>query len=73
MDQKEGFYDKLRIFLSQPIEEIERLWKNKKTARKEMIRDYFSAYDANAGKRATKIIFREVFWHNLMHVVVITI
>jgi len=60
-DQEEGFYDKLRIFLSQPIEEIERLWKNKKTARKEMIRDYFSAYDANAGKRATKIIFREVF------------
>ncbi len=58
-DQEEDFYGKLKIFLSQPIEKIEELWKNKETARKEMIRDYFSAYDANAGKRATKIIFSE--------------
>jgi hypothetical protein len=53
------FYKKLRNFLSQPINEIERLWKEKKNARKEMIENYFSAYEGGAGKRAAKILLKE--------------
>jgi hypothetical protein len=59
-DDEHNFHKKLRDFLSQPIEEIERLWKEKKSAREEMIKEYFSAYkNGGAGKRAAKIIIRE--------------
>jgi hypothetical protein len=44
--------------LSQPINDIERLWKEKEAARKEMIRKYFSEYNGGAGRRAAKIILK---------------
>jgi hypothetical protein len=51
-DQDESFHNKLLTFLSQPIEEIERLWKEKRKAHKEMIREYFSMHKSDAGRRA---------------------
>jgi hypothetical protein len=58
-DDDEHFYKKLRDFLSQPIEEIERLWKEKKVDRKEMLKEYFSTYNGGAGERAAKTILKE--------------
>ena len=58
-DDDEHFYKKLRDFLSQPIEEIERLWKEKKVDRKEMLKEYFSTYNGGAGERSAKIILKE--------------
>jgi hypothetical protein len=60
-DQDDSFHDKLLTFLSQPIEEIERLWKEKRKAHKEMIREYFSMHKSGAGRRAAKIILSEYF------------
>jgi len=60
-DQDESFHNKLLTFLSQPIEEIERLWKEKRKAHKEMIREYFSMHESDAGRRAAKIILSEYF------------
>jgi hypothetical protein len=58
-DDDQNFYNNLRDFLSQPIEEIERLWQIKSEARKEMVKDFFSEYKGGAGKRAAKIILKE--------------
>jgi len=58
-NDEEGFYDKIRIFLSKPIDEIEYLWRKKKSAREDMMKEYFSAYSSGAGARATKIILKE--------------
>ena len=54
-----NFHEKLKDFLSQPIDTIEQLWFSKKHARKKMIRKYFSEYEGGAGERATKIILKE--------------
>ena len=35
IDDESGFYKNIREFLSQPIEEIEKLWQRKKKYRKE--------------------------------------
>ena len=56
---KFDFHKKLRDFLSQPIDEIERLWQEKKKYRIDMMKNYFSTYESGAGKRAAKIILRE--------------
>ena len=58
---EDDFHRNLRDFLSQPLEEIERLWKEKKVAREKMIKNYFSAYNGGAGGRAAKIILKECF------------
>ena len=59
-DKEEDFYNKLTKFLSQPIEKIESLWKDKEAARKKMVRDFFTAYDDNnAGSRASDTIMKE--------------
>ena len=58
-DDEEDFHNKLKVFLSQPIDEIERLWQKKKSSREEMIKMYFTAYKGGAGKRAAKIILGE--------------
>ncbi len=58
---EDDFHRNLRDFLSQPLEEIERLWKEKKVAREKMIKNYFSAYNGGAGERAAKIILKECF------------
>ena len=59
-DNEENFYGDLKEFLSQPLCEIERLWREKKSAREDMIRDYFSLHESGgAGKRAAQIILRE--------------
>jgi hypothetical protein len=60
-DDKDNFHRNLRDFLSQPLEEIEKLWKEKKVSRENMIKNYFSAYNGAAGKRAAKIILKECF------------
>jgi hypothetical protein len=61
-DNKENFYEELRDFLSQPIEDIEKLWQDKQSYRNDMIKNYFSAYQSTtAGKRASKTILRECF------------
>ena len=58
-DCDKNFHKKLKDFLSQPIEYIEKLWQEKESDRKEMIVNYFSEYtDGGAGKRAAKIILR---------------
>ena len=59
-DNDENFYRDLREFLSQPLDKIEILWKEKKSAREDMIRDYFSSHESGgAGKRAAQIILKE--------------
>ena len=58
-DDECDFHKKLRKFLSKPIEEIEALWQEKKSARDVMIKRYFSEYKGGSGKRAAKIILKE--------------
>jgi hypothetical protein len=58
-DDEKDFYKTIVIFLSQPIEEIERIWQKKEGARKKMVKKYFSKYNGGAGKRAAKIILEE--------------
>jgi hypothetical protein len=58
-DDDSNFYKILRDFLSQSIDQIEELWKNKKHAREEMVKNYFSQYEGGAGARAAKIIVKE--------------
>ena len=58
-DDDNDFYKNIREFLSQSIEEIERLWENKQKYHKEMIREYFSEYESGAGLRATRIILKD--------------
>jgi hypothetical protein len=58
-DDGKDFHNDLRSFLSQPLDEIERLWQEKKSARDVMIKRYFSKYKGGAGKRAAKIILKE--------------
>jgi len=60
-DDNIEFYDKLRDFLSQPIEEIERLWEIKRVYREDMMVEFFSAYDGGAGTRAAHIILEKYF------------
>ncbi len=60
-DDESDFHEKLKNFLSQSIEEIERLWQERKDARKEMIREYFSVFDRGAGARSAKIILENYF------------
>ena len=54
-----NFHKKLKDFLSQSVDDIERLWQKKKSAREEMIQNYFSEYKGGAGGRAAKIILKE--------------
>jgi hypothetical protein len=56
---EEHFHEKLKAFLSQPIEVIEKLWDNKKNERNDMIREYFSEYTGGSGKRSAKIILKK--------------
>jgi hypothetical protein len=58
-DDEKNFHYNLREFLSQPLDKIERLWQEKKSARRDMIREYFNAYPFGAGVRAAKIIIQE--------------
>jgi len=60
-DNDVGFHDKLRDFLSQPIEEIERLWELKRVYRKDMMVEFFSTYDSGAGARSANIILEKYF------------
>jgi len=59
-DDDDDYYENIREFLSKPICEIEKMWKQKENARKEMIKSYFSFYEnSGAGSRAAKIILKE--------------
>jgi hypothetical protein len=58
-DDDKNFHQNLREFLSQSLEEIERLWEEKEGAREEMIKEYFTAYSSGSGVRAAKIIIQE--------------
>ncbi len=59
-DDEKNFHQDLREFLSQPLDKIEGLWREKTEARKDMIRDYFNAFSSGgAGKRAAEIILKE--------------
>mgnify|MGYP003964299155 CR=1 FL=1 len=58
-DDEKNFHQNLRIFLSQPIDNIEKLWQEKESSREKMIREYFSEYGSGSGKRAAKIILKE--------------
>jgi len=61
-DDTKGFHERLRIFLSLPIDEIEELWKQKKNARKEMINQFFtSSYSKNSGEVVAKMILNKYF------------
>jgi hypothetical protein len=48
------FHDRMRTFLSQPLETIERQWQDKASARKELIRAFFSSTDDRAGRTAAR-------------------
>jgi hypothetical protein len=57
-DSNDNLYNKLQLFLSHPIEEIERLWLQKKEDREKMINSFFtSSKKGNAGKLAAEIIY----------------
>ena len=58
-DDEYDFHEKLRDFLSKTLDEIEDLWHKKKSARKEMIKQYFCSYSSGAGARASKVIVQE--------------
>jgi hypothetical protein len=58
-DDNKNFHKDLKSFLSQSINVIESLWKEKEKYREEMIKDYFSAYKSGAGKRSAQIILKE--------------
>jgi hypothetical protein len=59
-DDTKGFHERLRNFLSLPIDEIEELWRQKKNARKEMVNQFItSSYSKNAGEVAAKIILKK--------------
>ena len=61
-DDKKGFHEKLRNFLSLPIDEIEKLWEKKKDDRKHMINQFFtSSCNKDAGRVAAKIILNKYF------------
>ncbi len=60
-DDDIDFHEKLLLFLSKPISEIERLWSLKEKDRAEMIDRFFSSYKSNAGKRAAKMIMSNFF------------
>ncbi len=49
-------FKSMRVFLSKPIEEIERLWEEKLSYREDMIKYIFSSYQSGAGKRAAHAI-----------------
>jgi hypothetical protein len=56
-----AFHQKLREFLSRPLDEIEAMWEEKRGARQNMIEHYFSAYPSGAGGRAAEKIYQEYF------------
>jgi hypothetical protein len=58
-DDDDDFHLNIRKFLSQTIERIEELWKEKSKDREDMIKMFFSKYDGGAGKRAARIILNE--------------
>jgi hypothetical protein len=58
-DDEKDFHGNLIKFLSQPISYIEAQWEEKRVFRKDMIKNYFSEYKGDAGKRAAKIILKE--------------
>ncbi len=61
-DDTKGFHERLRNFLSLPIDEIEALWKQKESARKGMVNQFFSSsYSNNAGQVAAKMMFNKYF------------
>ncbi|MBT4733247.1 hypothetical protein HOB87_14970, partial [Candidatus Woesearchaeota archaeon] len=61
-DSDHNFHKKLYNFLSLPIGEIERLWKQKKNDRKNMINQFFtSSTDKSSGKMSARIIQNSFF------------
>jgi hypothetical protein len=55
------FYQKLLNFLSRPIGEIELLYEKKKKDRECMIKEYFSEFGGNSGRRISDKIISTVF------------
>ena len=51
-----GVRERLRDFLSQPYEEIERLWHEKRTAREQLIEHFIATGDSAAGRRAADAV-----------------
>jgi hypothetical protein len=51
-----GAFDRMRDFLSQSIEDIERQWQDRAAAREKMITNFFDIGASNAGVRAARII-----------------
>jgi hypothetical protein len=60
-DHEDFFHDKLKEFLSRPIEEIKILWNEKKKDRDIMIKDYFTSHKSKNGQRAASMILEEYF------------
>jgi len=61
-DDTKGFHERLYNFLSLPIAEIEKLWAQKKDAREEMVKQFFtSSLCKNSGKIASRIISDKYF------------
>lgn len=55
-----GFEERLRAFLSRPIEEMEALWESKAAERKAFVSKYFGDMDGRAGNRAAAILLAEL-------------
>lgn len=61
-DSDDNLYNKLKLFLSLPINEIERLWLQKTEDREKMINSFFtSSNKGNSGKLAAEIIYDKYF------------
>ena len=61
-DDTKGFHERLYNFLSLPIAEIEKLWAQKKDAREEMVKQFFtSSLSKNSGKIASRVISDKYF------------
>lgn len=58
-DSEHGFYENLIKFLSQPIENIEKLWEEKKIDRSLMVQRYFNSSTLKAGRRSADMIYGE--------------
>lgn len=55
-----NFFDDLKVFLSQPIDEIERAWDARIEARSKLIKTFFSAPHSNPAARAADAVISKI-------------
>ena len=58
-----NFIKDATLLLNKSIKELEDLYKSKKIDRERLLKEFFSSYSSNAGKRTAKFI-KDIFFHN---------